>query len=95
MTIQRPATFEHTHDSSFEYTCSYESRKGRESSRRGESRPVVQFGICDGLLFEGSKSSCSVAWEQAWRIMFRDWQSCLFGRLAAFEKGGKTKAADL
>lgn len=31
------------------------------------SKPVVHFGICDGLLFEGFKPSCSVPWEQAWR----------------------------
>lgn len=91
MATQRPTTFEHTHDNSFEYICSYESRNGRETSRSGEFRPVVQFGICDGPILRGSNHLAALRGSKRGENMFRDWHFCLFGWLAAFGKGGKTK----
>lgn len=91
MATQRPATFEHIHDSSFEYTFPHESRNGRESSRSGEFRPGVHFGICDGLSLRGPNHLAALRGSKRGENMFRDWHFCLFGWLAAFGKGGKTK----
>lgn len=65
--VSRPMTFEHIHDSSSNYTCFYESCRGRQSSRSGRSRPVVHFWHLRRISFEGFEPHCSVSWWQASR----------------------------